>query len=176
VDTYVAEKKWLDLEHCAELLLEMVHLLWFMRAVSTELEGSLRRIATGLVTTVYLGGDPTDKLGALWRSWQPATFSKQHLLNLAELGYMTFKVLDLRLKRDDLPANDKEVEAKMEIAKLFDLHNYTKKVTAQTRAQPPPPKRRPLSLFFSSSANRTPSCDLFDFCPSSVHSWPRRTL
>jgi hypothetical protein len=38
------------------------------------------------------------------------------------------QVLDLRLKRDDFAVLDKEVEAKMEIAKLFDLHNYTKKV------------------------------------------------
>ena len=115
VESYAAEKKWLDLEHCTELLLEMVHLLWYMRAASPtttsassgeEEEGQgrganlmMRRIAVGLMSSIYLGSDPTDKLGLLWRTWQPATFSKQHLLNLCELGYMTFKVSEGRRKR-----------------------------------------------------------------------------
>ena len=107
VESYAAEKKWLDLEYCTELLLEMVHFLWYMRAMSPTTGTSsggeereqgigsntmLRRIAMGLMSSIYLGSDPTDKLGLLWRTWQPATFSKQHLLNLCELGYMTFKV------------------------------------------------------------------------------------
>ena len=51
----------------------------------------------------------------------------QNILSCVSFSFVA-QVLDLRLKRDDFAVLDKEVKAKMEIAKLFELHNYTKKV------------------------------------------------
>lgn len=63
-----------------------------MRSQSTEHEGKLRVIAVMLMAFLFFGNDPVDKLPYLLRAWQPATFSKKHLENIVELGYMTFKV------------------------------------------------------------------------------------
>ena len=123
----VAQKKFGDLEHALELALEMTHMLWHMRANSSDLGGGLRRIALGLMTQLFFTADPKDKLHFLMRSWQPATFSKPFLQNLVEMGYMTFKVLELRFRSDDLDV-DKHVEAELKVAKLFDMYGYVKKL------------------------------------------------
>ena len=127
VDEMVAEKKYAGLEYACELLLEMTHMLWHMRSNSTELGGGLRRIALGLMTQIFFGADPKDKLHFLFRSWQPATFTKQFLANLIELGYMTFKVLELRSRSDDLII-DKHIEAELKVASIFDMYSYVKKI------------------------------------------------
>ena len=81
IDQLVAEKKYRALEYTCELMLEMTHMLWHMRANSVDLNGQMRRIAVGLMTQIFFAQDPKDRLHFLVRSWQPVTFSKQFLEN-----------------------------------------------------------------------------------------------
>ena len=100
-----------------------------IRAASPDhlANGGLRKLAVGLMGTIYFAPEPVDKLPMLLRTWKPATFSKAFLANVVELGYVTFKLLDLRTKCDDLPS-DKETVLCIAAATDFDLFAYIKRL------------------------------------------------
>lgn len=50
---------------------------------------TLQTISIGLISTVFLSSEPLDKVPAILRAWQPATFSKQYCSDIVELAYVS---------------------------------------------------------------------------------------
>jgi len=112
VPQYISKKLPSLLTQAVSLYKEMVNLVLVMSCSGKEDEMTSLTIREN----VFYANEPCDMLAKLISCWKGSTFSKQHLVDLAEICHVTLKLLDLSKRRyteEGILTNDRKGRKKI---------------------------------------------------------------
>lgn len=131
-ETFYTHKKFNRLAQTVALYSEMMHLLYDMY---TSTDSTEQEMAIGLIDRIFNGQEALDRLPKLLSRWTPGTHTREYLCDLAELAYVTLKLLETNTKRGTafvkgLGGGKKDPTVSTKIAKMlhaaaeFDVKGY----------------------------------------------------